>query len=40
MIANMIQNLGNKTEAQINRPEAWIKEMQGMFDKDLEELKI
>ena len=36
----MIQNLGNKMEAQINRPEAWIKEMQGMFDEDLEELKI
>ena len=40
MIANMIQNLGNKMEAQINRLEAWIKEMQEMFDEDLEELKI
>ena len=40
MIVKMIQNLGNKMEAQINRPEAWIKEMQGMFDEDLEELKI
>ena len=40
VISKMIQNLGNKMEAQINRLEAWIKEMQEMFDEDLEELKI
>ena len=40
MIANMIQNLGNKMEAQINTPEAWIRKMQGMFAEDLEELNI
>ena len=39
MIANMIQNLENKLEAQINRLEAWIEKMQEIFNKDLEELK-
>ena len=39
MIVKMIQNLENKMEAWINRPEAWIKKMQGMFNKDFEELK-
>ena len=32
MIIKMIQNLGN-------RMEAWIEKIQGMFNKDLEELK-
>ena len=32
MIAKMMQNLGN-------RMEAWIEKMQEMFNKDLEELK-
>ena len=40
MIANMIQNLGNKMEAQINRLEAQAKKLQQMFNKGLEELKI
>ena len=35
----MIQNLKNKMEAKINRLEEWIKKMQEMFSKDLEELK-
>ena len=32
MIGKMIQNLGNKMEA-------WIEKLQEMFDEDLEELK-
>ena len=32
MIAKMIQNLGN-------RMETWIKKIQEMFNKDLEDLK-
>ena len=32
MIVKMIQNLGNRIEA-------WIKKIQEMFNKDLEELK-
>ena len=39
MIAKMIQNLENKMEAQINRLEAWIKKIQEMFNKELEEFK-
>ena len=39
MIANMIQGLRNKMEAQINRIEAWIEKIQEMFNKDLEEIK-
>ena len=38
MIVKIIQNLQNKMEAQINRPEAQIKMMQEMFNKDTEEL--
>ena len=33
----MIQNLENKME--INQLESWIKKMQEMFNKDLQELK-
>ena len=32
----MVQNIGNKTEAQINRLEAQIEKMQKMFNKGLE----
>ena len=39
MIIMMIQNLKNKMEAKINRLEEWIKKMQEIFSKDLEELK-
>ena len=39
MIVKMIQNLGNKMEAQISKLEALIKKMQELFNKDLEELK-
>ena len=39
MIVMMIQNLKNKMEAKINRLEEWIKKMQEIFSKDLEELK-
>ena len=39
MIVMMIQNLKNKMEAKINRLEEWIKKMQEMFSKVLEELK-
>jgi len=35
----MIQSLGNTTEAQINRLEAGIEEIQEMFNKNLNELK-
>ena len=36
MIVKMIQNLENKMELQINRPETRIEKMQEMFNKDLE----
>ena len=39
MMVKVIQNLRNKMEAQINRTEAWIKKIQEMFNKDLEEIK-
>ena len=39
MIVKMTQNLENKMEAWLSRLEAWIKKMQEMFNKDLEELK-
>ena len=39
MIVKMIQNLGNKMDAQINRLEAWIEKIQEMFIKDLEGIK-
>ena len=39
MIAKIIQNLENKMELQINRMETRIEKMQGMFNKDLEEIK-
>jgi len=39
MTVKVIQNLRNKMEAQINRTEAWIKKIQEMFNKDLEEIK-
>ena len=39
MIVKMIQNLENKTEASINRLEAWIEKMKEMFNKKIEELK-
>ena len=35
----MIPNLENKMELQRNRLETWIEKMQGMFKKDLEEVK-
>ena len=38
MIAKMIQNLENKLELQINRMETRTEKMQGMFNKDLEEI--
>ena len=39
MIVKMIQNLENKMELQINRPETRIEKMQEMFNKDLEEIE-
>ena len=39
MIIKMIQNLENKMELQINSLETKIEKMQGMFNKDLEEIK-
>ena len=39
MIRKMIQNLENKMELQINSLETKIEKMQGMFNKDLEEIK-
>ena len=38
MIVKVIQNLENKIEAWINRPEVQNEEMKEMFNKDLEEL--
>ena len=35
----MIQNLGNKIEAQVNRLEAQIEKIWEMFNKELEDLK-
>ena len=35
----MIQNLENKMELQINRPETRTEKMQEMFNKDPEEIK-
>ena len=34
-----MQNLENKMELQINRPEAWIGKIQETFNKNLEEIK-
>ena len=39
MIVKMAQNLENKIELQINRPETRTEKMQEMFNKDLEEIK-
>ena len=39
MIVKMIQNLESKMELQINRLETRTEKMQGMFNKDLEEIK-
>ena len=39
-IVKMIQNLENKMELQINRLETRIANMQEMFNKDLEEIKV
>ena len=39
MIVNNIQNLENKMELQINRPETRTKKTQEMFNKDLEEIQ-
>ena len=39
MIVKMIQNLGNKMELQINRLETRTEKMQGMFNKDQEEIE-
>jgi len=39
MIVKMFQNLKNKMELQINRPETKIEKMQEMFNKDREEIK-
>ena len=39
MIVKMVQNLENKIELQINKPETRIKKMQEMFNKDLEEIQ-
>ena len=39
MIVKMVQNLENKIELQINKPETRIEKMQEMFNKDLEEIK-
>ena len=40
MIVKLIQNLRNKMEAQINRIEVWVEDIQKVFNKDLEETKI
>ena len=40
MIVKMIQNLENKMELQINRPETRIEKMQEMFNKDLKDLAV
>ena len=39
MIIKMIRNLENKIELQISSLETSIEKMQGMFNKDLEEIK-
>ena len=39
MIVKMIQNLENKMELQINSLETRIERMQGMYYKDIEEIK-
>ena len=39
MLVKMIQNFGNKMEAQINIMEKWIEKIQEMFNKNLEEIK-
>ena len=39
LIVKMIQNLGNKMELQINRLETRTEKMQGMFNKDQEEIE-
>ena len=39
MIVKMTPNLENKMELQINILETRIEKMQGMFNKDLEEIK-
>ena len=39
MIVQMIQNLENKMELQINRPETRTQKTQEMFNNDLEEIK-
>ena len=39
MVVKMIQNLGDKMEAQINRMETRIEKIQEIIYKDLEELK-
>ena len=39
MIVQMIQNLENKMELQINRPETRTQKTQEMFNKDPEEIK-
>ena len=38
MIVKMIQNLENKIELQINRPETRTEKMQEMFNKDQKKL--
>ena len=38
MTVKMAPNLENKMEAQINRMESWIKNIQEMFNKELEEI--
>ena len=39
VIIKMIRNLENKIELQISSLETSIEKMQGMFNKDLEEIK-
>ena len=39
MVVKMIQNLGDKMEAQINRMETRIEKIKEIIYKDLEELK-
>ena len=39
MIVNIMQNLENEIELQTNSLETKIEKMQGMFSKDLEEIK-
>ena len=39
MIVKMIKNLENKMELWVNGLETRIERMQGMFNKDLEEIK-